>query len=77
MYHNLFPALSLGVLRPFARNFGSRKLDQCPYIVSEVSGKRTAEEWGELMADTADKIDALYRQMEIEKWYAFLKKLKK
>ena len=61
----------------FARNFGSRKLEQCPYIVSDVSGKRTAEEWGELMADTADKIDALYRQMEIEKWYAFLKKLRK
>ena len=77
-FFNMAPyALSLGVLRPFARNFGSRKLEQCPYIVSDVSGKRTAEEWGELMADTADKIDALYRQQEIEKWYAFLKKLKK
>jgi hypothetical protein len=45
--------------------------------VANVSGKRTAEEWGELMADTADQIDALYRRMEIEKWYAFLKKLRK
>ena len=77
-FFNMAPyALALGVLRPFARNFGSRKLEQCPYIVANVSGKRTAEEWGELMADTADQIDALYRRMEIEKWYAFLKKLRK
>ena len=38
-FHDLAPyALAMGVLRPFARNFGSRKLDSCPYILANVSG---------------------------------------
>ena len=76
-FFNMAPyALALGVLRPFAASFGSRKMDRCPYIVSNVSGKRTAEEWGELLADTADKIDERYRRMEIEKWFQWLQFLK-
>jgi len=76
-FFNMAPyALALGVLRPFAASFGSRKMDRCPYLVSNATGKRTAEEWGELLADTADKIDERYRRMEIEKWFAFLKRLK-
>jgi len=77
-FFNMAPyALALGVLRPFAANFGSRKLDQCPYLVTKVSGKRTAEEWGEQLADAADLIDEKYRRMEIEKWLAFRKLFKK
>jgi len=76
-FFNLAPyALALGVIMPFARNFGSRKLDQCPYIVTPVSGKRTAEEWAEILAEAADKIDARYRRMEIEKWTAIRVKFK-
>ena len=68
-FFNMAPfALSLGVIHPFAKNFGSIKMDQCPYLVTRVHGKRTAEEWAELLADTADLIDAKYRRMEIEKW---------
>lgn len=63
-------ALALGVIMPFARNFGSLKMDPCPYIVTDVTGKHTAEEWAQVLADTADAIDAKYRRMEIEKWLA-------
>ena len=70
-FFNMAPfALSLGIIHPFAKNFGSIKMDQCPYLVTRVHGKRTAEEWAELLADTADLIDAKYRRMEVEKWIA-------
>lgn len=70
-FFNMAPyALSLGVILPFGRNFGSMKLDQCPYLISRVTGKHTAEEWAEMIADTADLIDSRYRQMEVQKWTA-------
>ena len=68
-FFNMAPfALSLGVILPFARQFGARKLPQCPYLVTRVHGKRTAEEWAYLFADAADAMDARYRRMEMEKW---------
>lgn len=68
-FFNMAPyALSLGVIVPFAKQFGPRKLDQCPYLVTRVHGKRTAEEWAYLFADAADAMDARYRRMEVEKW---------
>ena len=70
-FFNMAPyALALGVINPFSRNFVRRKIDQCPYLVTRVSGKRTAEDWGHLMADAADLMDALSRRMMIEKWTA-------
>lgn len=69
-FFNMAPfALSLGIIHPFAKNFGSIKMDQCPYLVTRVTGKRTAEEWAELIADTADLIDSKFRKMEVEKWF--------
>ena len=70
-FFNMAPyALSLGIIHPFASNFGSKKLEQCPYLMTRVHGKRTAAEWAELMAQAADMMDARYRRMEIEKWTA-------
>ena len=69
-FFNMAPfALSLGNIYPFARNFGSVKMDQCPYLVTRVTGKRSAEEWAELIADTANLMDAKFRKMEVERWY--------
>ena len=69
-FFNMAPfALSLGIIHPFAKNFGSIKMDQCPYLVTRVHGKRTAEEWAELIADTANLIDSKFRKMEVEKWF--------
>ena len=77
-FFNLAPyALALGVIKPFALNFGARKMDPCPYMVTKVTGKHSADEWAEVIADAADKIDARYRRMEIEKWTAVKIKFKK
>ena len=68
-FFNMAPyALAMGIITPFSRRFGRRMLPQCPYIVSRISGKRTAEEWGSLMEDVADLMDMRARQLEIEKW---------
>ena len=74
-FFNLAPfALSLGVIKPFARSFGVRKLEQCPYLVTKVTGSRTAEEWADLLAATADAMDARYRRGEIRKWFRLPKR---
>ena len=70
-FFNLAPyALALCVINPFSEAFGRRKLDQCPYLVTRVHGKRTAQEWGKLMAKAADMMDARVRRMQVEKWFA-------
>lgn len=67
-FFNLAPyALALGVVKPFSQAFGRRKLDQCPYLISRVSGKRSAEDWALLLADTADMMDAKSRRMMVER----------
>ena len=66
-FFNMAPyALALGVINPFAKAFSRRLLEQCPYIVSRVSGQRTAEEWGHLMADVADMMDYRSRRLQVE-----------
>lgn len=67
-FHMAPYALALGIIKPFAKNFGSKPIDQCPYLMTRVHGKRSAIEWADLLAQTADLMDARYRQMEIEKW---------
>ena len=70
-YFNYAPyALALGVINPYSRAFGNRKIDQCPYLITRTIGKRTAEEWGHILADTADMMDHLSRRMQVEKWFA-------
>lgn len=63
-------ALTLGVIQPFARSFSRRQMDQCPYLITRVHGKRTAGEWAQLMIQAADMLDARARSMELEKWTA-------
>ena len=68
-YFNMVPyALALGIIKPFSERFGSKPMDQCPYLMTRIHGKRSAIEWGELLAKTADLMDARYRRMEVEKW---------
>jgi len=63
-------AMALGVMKPFTAAFGKRKLHQCPYLVTKVHGKRSAQDWANLMIKTAAAMDARYRQMELERWSA-------
>ncbi|MBQ8833571.1 MAG: DUF2207 domain-containing protein [Oscillospiraceae bacterium] len=75
-FFNMAPyALALGIIHPFAKNFGSKKLDQCPYLMTRVHGRRTADEWADMMAQTADLMDARQRRMEYEKWTTIPQKL--
>ena len=60
-------AMALGVLKPFAQMFGKRKMD-CPYLIPPVPGYRRADEWGLMLVTAADRMDARFRQMEIERW---------
>lgn len=77
-YFNYAPyALALGVINPYSRAFAGRKLEQCPYLITKTTGKRTAQEWGHLLADVADLMDHKSRQMQIEKWLAVRVQVKK
>ena len=77
-FFNMAPyALAMGVINPYARVFGRRKLDQCPYLYTRVTGKRTAEDWAHLMADAADMMDAKSRRMQVEKWTAIQIRMEK
>ena len=69
-FFNLLPfAMALGIIYPYSRNFGSRKLGPSPYLVTRVSGKRTADEWARIFSEVADRMDARQRRMEIERWF--------
>lgn len=63
-------AISMGVGKPFAAAFGRRKLEQCPYFVTRIHGKRSAEEWMRLMLQAVSLMDDRARRMAIEKWMA-------
>ena len=70
-YFNYAPyALALGVINPYSRAFGQRKLEPCPYLAVKATGKHTAEDWGHILAETADLMDHKARRMQIEKWLA-------
>lgn len=61
-------ALALGVLKPYAAAFSRRPLEPCPYLTVRTKGKLDARDWGQLLVDTADKMDAKMRQLMLEKW---------
>ena len=77
-YFNYAPyALALGVINPYSRTFGKRKLPSCPYLVTKDKAKHTAEEWGHILADVADLMDHRARRMQVEKWFAVQVKVNK
>ena len=70
-YFNYAPyALALGVINPYSKAFSKRKLEPCPYLITNITDKHTAEEWGHILADTADLMDHKSRVMQVEKWLA-------
>ena len=77
-FFNMAPyALAMGIINPFAASFARRKIDQCPYLITRVSGRRTAEEWAQLMADAADMMDAMSRRLMIEQLISLHMEFKK
>ena len=77
-YFNYAPyALALGVINPYSKAFGNRKIEPCPYLITKDTAKHTAEEWAHILADTADLMDYKSRVMQIEKWIPIRIQLKK
>ena len=77
-YFNYAPyALALGVINPYSRAFGKRKIEPCPYLITKDTAKHTAEEWAHILADTADLMDHKSRVMQMEKWIPIRVQLKK
>ena len=70
-FFNMAPyALALGIVNPFAKCFAGRKLAPCPYLMCGIQSRRTAAEWAAILADTADRMDARQRRMQVERWAA-------
>lgn len=63
-------AIAMGVGKPFAAAFSKKKLDQCPYFVTRIHGKRTASEWMQLMLQAVSAMDYRFRRNKLEKWLA-------
>ena len=61
-------AIALGVDGDFAKSFGKRGLRPCPYFVSDIQGKHTAQEWAVAMREAADILDKRQRQMQWEQF---------
>ena len=77
-YFNYAPyALALGVINPYSRAFGKRKIEPCPYLITKDTAKHTAEEWAHILADTADLMDHKSRVMQMEKWIPIRVQFKK
>ena len=77
-YFNYAPyALALGVINPYSRAFGQRKLAPCPYLIIKDTDRHTAQEWGQILADAADLMDHKARRMQIEKWLVVQVKVKR
>ena len=70
-FFNMAPyALALGVIRPYADAFGRRKMEDCPYLYVRLDGRKTADEWAEVLRDTALRMDERANQMRFQRWFA-------
>lgn len=61
-------ALAMGVIKPFAKNFGNKKIDTCPYLITGVQSKKTAAQWAVIIRKMADRMDSRKDRMELERW---------
>ena len=68
-FYNMAPyAIAMGVDGAFAKAFGKRKLRPCPYFVTGIRGKHTAQDWAAAMREAADILDKRQRQMQLEQF---------
>lgn len=73
-FFNMLPyAIALGVEKKYAACFGRKKLDQCPYLVSRIHGRRTAEEWTQLMKYALKLLDERQNRMELDRWLSLIR----
>lgn len=71
LFYNLLPyAMALGVGKAFSKNFGRRKLEQCPYFFCGISTRMNAQNWALFLHEAMDILDSRVRRMEWEKYFA-------
>ena len=61
-------ALAMGVLKPFAKNFGDQKLDLCPYMITGIRKRKSAAQWALIIRKMADRMDYRKDRMELDRW---------
>ena len=67
-FHQMAPyALALGVDARFARQFGGRLIDPCPYIAAGTNSAMHAAQWCRLMRRVLRSMEARYQRSTIEK----------
>lgn len=66
-------AMALGADRAFAKRFGARKLNGCPYLTSGMDGHMTALQWSEMMRRTQAAMDERAGRLPVEKLMRLLK----
>ena len=68
-FYNMIPhALALGVEKKFAINYGKKKLQPCPYLVTARQSRHNALQWAMTMKEVAKILDSRKNQM---KWEQF------
>ncbi len=60
-------ALALGRMDAFARRFGSKKLDRCPYLTTGTAGQMTAQQWSAILRRTVDAMNDRAEKLPLEK----------
>lgn len=64
-------ALALGVGKAFAKAVSRERLERCPYLTSGMDGHMNALQWYQVLAQTADIMDARKKRRLIEKIMKF------
>lgn len=59
-------ALALGADVAFAKQFGSQKLNGCPYLTSGMDGHMTALQWSRVLRDAVAQMDARADRLPLE-----------
>lgn len=65
-------AMALGLDKSFARRFGNKRLDRCPYLNTGTENPLTAHQWSSLLRKTLDAMNDRATKMPLEKFFGIL-----
>lgn len=66
-FYNMAPyAMALGVDKQFAKSFGRKKLEQCPYFVCGIHSKMNAADWNRFLHEAMEILDFRQRRMLLD-----------
>ena len=66
-FYNMAPyAMALGVDKKFAKSFGRKKLEQCPYFVCGIHSKMSAVDWNRFLHEAMEILDFRQRRMLLD-----------